>query len=303
MSAKINFQGAAIGNGCWGNTVGTCAFSSAQAQQISADFYFGHGMYSQQLRSQITKTCGDFSTLSPKCVASLALMEAEIGTFDGNILVLYIPRLAVTENLLLPVYNIYDECGSDERRRLDAAAPKSFSAVRAALSQPVVTVETKQSFSVNAGYEQVKNDVVIAGRSILHYFKLPGAQRLLLRCRNSDGCISGRLESCRRPAREGEYSRHDLQEDCHRPAAIVCNIIRETPQPDPHLLRRHRRMRSVRGHRGVDERTQLHGHPGMVSLFISPRCWASLYEGSGSAGTSGCPSPMRCMPFTKQAMR
>lgn len=88
MNAKINFQGAAIGNGCWGNTVGTCAFSSAQAQQISADFYFGHGMYSQQLRAQITKTCGDFSSLNPKCVASLALMEAEIGTFDGKILLI-----------------------------------------------------------------------------------------------------------------------------------------------------------------------------------------------------------------------
>jgi carboxypeptidase C (cathepsin A) len=43
MGAKINFIGAAIGNGCWGNTVGTCAFSSPEAQQISADFYYGHG--------------------------------------------------------------------------------------------------------------------------------------------------------------------------------------------------------------------------------------------------------------------
>lgn len=43
MGAKMNFIGAAIGNGCWGNTVGTCAFSSLEAQQISADFYFGHG--------------------------------------------------------------------------------------------------------------------------------------------------------------------------------------------------------------------------------------------------------------------
>ena len=154
MNAKINFQGAAIGNGCWGNTVGTCAFSSAQAQQISADFYFGHGMYSQQLRSQITKTCGDFSSLNPKCVASLALMEAEIGTFDGKIDLRFI-KYFLKKNSVTTVYNIYDECGSDERRRLDAASPKSFSAVRAALSQPVVTVETKQSFSVNAGYEQV----------------------------------------------------------------------------------------------------------------------------------------------------
>ena len=160
MNAKINFQGAAIGNGCWGNTVGTCAFSSAQAQQISADFYFGHGMYSQQLRAQITKTCGDFSSLNPKCVASLALMEAEIGTFDGKILLIVFMKDIYSIELfsviiITTVYNIYDECGSDERRRLDAASPKSFSAVRAALSQPIVTVETKQSFSVNAGYEQV----------------------------------------------------------------------------------------------------------------------------------------------------
>jgi hypothetical protein len=34
LDAKINTIGAAIGNGCWGNTVGTCAFSSPEAQQI-----------------------------------------------------------------------------------------------------------------------------------------------------------------------------------------------------------------------------------------------------------------------------
>jgi len=136
LSAKINFQGAAIGNGCWGNTVGTCAFSSAQSQQISADFYFGHGMYSQELRSQMLSACGDFSSLSPKCIAKLAQMEAQIGTFD--------------------VYNIYDECGSDERRRLEDK--KSFSEVRAALSQPQVEVDTKQSFTINAGYGQALND-------------------------------------------------------------------------------------------------------------------------------------------------
>ena len=32
--ANINLIGSAIGNGCWGNTVGTCDFSSPQAQQI-----------------------------------------------------------------------------------------------------------------------------------------------------------------------------------------------------------------------------------------------------------------------------
>jgi hypothetical protein len=44
LNAKLPLVGAAIGNGCWGNTVGTCAFSSPEAQRISSDFYFGHGM-------------------------------------------------------------------------------------------------------------------------------------------------------------------------------------------------------------------------------------------------------------------
>jgi serine carboxypeptidase-like clade 1 len=35
LGGKINLIGAAIGNGCWGNTVGTCAFSSPEAQQVN----------------------------------------------------------------------------------------------------------------------------------------------------------------------------------------------------------------------------------------------------------------------------
>lgn len=84
LSAKLNFVGAAIGNGCWGNTVGTCAFSSAQAQQISADFYYGHGMYSQELRARIDAACGSFEKLSPKCAKVLSEMETQIGNFDGT---------------------------------------------------------------------------------------------------------------------------------------------------------------------------------------------------------------------------
>jgi carboxypeptidase C (cathepsin A) len=136
LSAKINFVGAAIGNGCWGNTVGTCDFSSGESLQISSDFYFGHGMYSQALRAEITANCGDFSRLTPKCLSSLGKMELQLGTFD--------------------IYNIYDECGQDERRRLSER--KSLSEVRAALAQPTVSVETAQSFSRNAGYGQALND-------------------------------------------------------------------------------------------------------------------------------------------------
>ncbi len=56
------------------------------------------------------------------------------------------------------MYNIYDECGKDERRRLTGAAPRTFSSVRNALSQTTVTVETADSFSVSAGYSQALND-------------------------------------------------------------------------------------------------------------------------------------------------
>jgi len=138
LNARLNFVGAAIGNGCWGNTVGTCAFSSPEAQQISADFYFGHGMYSQALRSEMQAACGDFSTLSARCIQKLSEMEEQIGNFD--------------------VYNIYDECGQDDRRRLAQKAKGGFRAVREALSAHTVEVSTADSFKVSAGYTQALND-------------------------------------------------------------------------------------------------------------------------------------------------
>jgi len=57
--------------------------------------------------------------------------------------------------LLFLVYNIYDECGSDERRRRLADKSSTFTDVRKALSAKQVTVETENSFTVNAGYGQV----------------------------------------------------------------------------------------------------------------------------------------------------
>ena len=82
LNGNINLIGSAIGNGCWGNSVGTCAFSSPEAQRISSDFYYGHGMYSQTLRQEISVTCGTFETLSPACLKSLSKMNSEIGNFN-----------------------------------------------------------------------------------------------------------------------------------------------------------------------------------------------------------------------------
>jgi len=92
-STTINLQGFAIGDGCWGNTVGTCAFSSGDAMRISTNFYHGHAMISETIYQQIIATCGDFSTVTSQCQTLISQMNSEIGSFD--------------------VYNVYDECGGD----------------------------------------------------------------------------------------------------------------------------------------------------------------------------------------------
>ncbi|CAE7531246.1 SCPL27 [Symbiodinium microadriaticum] len=137
LKASLNLVGSAIGNGCWGNTVGTCAFSSTEAQQISAEFYYGHGMYSQTLHAEISKSCGDFSDYSPTCLAALSKMNTEIGNFD--------------------IYNIYDECGRDDRRRLSEAPRISLQEARERMAAPSVLVETADSFSISAGYGSALN--------------------------------------------------------------------------------------------------------------------------------------------------
>mmetsp|Transcript_32036 Transcript_32036/g.54028 ORF Transcript_32036/g.54028 Transcript_32036/m.54028 type:complete len:358 (+) Transcript_32036:561-1634(+) len=147
LKASLNFKGAAIGNGCWGNTVGTCAFSSPEAQAISAAFYYGHGMYSQALKQEIDAACGDFSSLNLRCLSKLAEMEEQIGTFD--------------------IYNIYDECGADDRRRRASAAQGGLQRVREALSAARVTVSTEASFSVSAGYSQALNDYECGAESAM----------------------------------------------------------------------------------------------------------------------------------------
>ena len=113
--------------------MGTCAFSSPEAQRISAEFYYGHGMYSQTLKASIEEECGDFDNLPPKCLQELSKMNEEIGNFD--------------------IYNVYDECGRDDRRRLKS--DKSLMEAYAEMSGNRVTVETKDSFKVSAGYSQV----------------------------------------------------------------------------------------------------------------------------------------------------
>lgn len=137
LKGNINLVGSAIGNGCWGNSVGTCAFSSPEAQRISSDFYYGHGMYSQTLRQEILATCGTFDTLSPTCLKSLSKMNSEIGNFN--------------------IYNVYDECGLDQRRNLRSER-LSLQRLYEILDEKSVLVTPKQSWTLAAGYGQALND-------------------------------------------------------------------------------------------------------------------------------------------------
>ena len=92
----VNLKGAAIGDGCWGTQVGTCAFQTGKSQEIAVEFAQGHGMYDQVLYGEIKKACGNFSDEAVKnaeCEKLLAEMNKKMGTFD--------------------IYNIYDTCGQD----------------------------------------------------------------------------------------------------------------------------------------------------------------------------------------------
>ena len=54
-------------------------------------------------------------------------------------------------------YNIYDECGQDDRRRTSESPRYTLQEARERMSAPSVVVETADSFSVAAGYQQALN--------------------------------------------------------------------------------------------------------------------------------------------------
>ena len=91
-----NLKGAAIGDGCWGNEVGLCAFDSGKAQQIQMQTFFGHSMISNQRFASLEKACapwGNDDVKTAACRTELSAVNDEIGDFD--------------------IYNIYDTCAGD----------------------------------------------------------------------------------------------------------------------------------------------------------------------------------------------
>ncbi len=63
-----------------------------------------------------------------------------------------------TRDMSCNSYNIYDECGLDQRRKLENSEAKPFKSVRESLSAKEVLVDTADSFRVSSGYGQALND-------------------------------------------------------------------------------------------------------------------------------------------------
>jgi hypothetical protein len=90
--------------------------------------------------------CGTFQSLSAQCLEVLEKMNKEVGTFN--------------------IYNIYDTCGRDQRRRrlreVDETSTSdrdhlSFSKIREVMSSKVLNISTTDSFKVSAGYGEALN--------------------------------------------------------------------------------------------------------------------------------------------------
>ena len=84
---KVNLKGAAIGNGCWGDEVGTCS-GSPDSTRIAVTFYYGHGMVSQTAWERIISTCGvGFNSSSDDCSTAINTAMDNVGdsvdVYDG----------------------------------------------------------------------------------------------------------------------------------------------------------------------------------------------------------------------------
>lgn len=144
-----NLKGAAIGDGCWGTSVGMCNFTTGVSKYISAEFYHGHGMYSQTLHSKIQSECGTFSdedAAKPGCVKALQTMSDTIGEFD--------------------IYNVYDTCSTNESStsatHTHASMTKAMSAQTVSLGSESAVSSSRHPQLVGAGL----NDYACGGDAV-----------------------------------------------------------------------------------------------------------------------------------------
>ena len=81
-------QGFAVGNGCWGNAVGTCAAYGAEGAgpyegvMDFLSFFRGHAMLSAPHWEELLQACGDFSTKSAACDSAVAAAYQDQGAYS-----------------------------------------------------------------------------------------------------------------------------------------------------------------------------------------------------------------------------
>lgn len=92
----LNLKGLALGNSCWGGDKDTVTCNGPNSDQNDVELYFGKGLISTQLRSEIYKACSfpnptaNGEAIGIECRASLLKMDEAVGPHN--------------------VYDIYDDC-------------------------------------------------------------------------------------------------------------------------------------------------------------------------------------------------
>jgi serine carboxypeptidase-like clade 1 len=82
----LNLKGFMVGNGCTGSKVGVCSF---ERYKYMIEFFYGHGLYSDELHSKLEQTCMKGSEPSRECLEYYDEMLHTIG--DINIYDIYQP--------------------------------------------------------------------------------------------------------------------------------------------------------------------------------------------------------------------
>ena len=85
----INLQGIAVGDGCMGNSIGTCG-NGGDAIEIQMDFFYSHAMISPVVYSNVSALCGDYQNPSQQCQDAANTAIGNVGDID--------------------IYNVYDVC-------------------------------------------------------------------------------------------------------------------------------------------------------------------------------------------------
>lgn len=78
--SEFRLRGIGVGNGCWGGDATHVECNGAHEDLMDAELYYGKGLLSKALYSQISKACPTtVQRESPACRAALRKMDAAVG--------------------------------------------------------------------------------------------------------------------------------------------------------------------------------------------------------------------------------